>query len=245
MPRGQPDYSNPEYQLAQSYADPALLTIGSVGFAPVENLGRPLLLETWREGIGAWHVGTYHASTTIAASTAWGTFLPFIPPAFMVMDLPDEPINRFCYLERRLQWSRAGRFGLEFSVVTKNDPKTLTVTFESAEHGNYHAARLKFDLSTNEISISTDAGYVLLDQRLSITGYSMWNSIKLAVDTASNTYLRLVIGGNSYDLSPYSIENSATPDEDGIRILFRLANGAVGVTATVGVGHVLLTADEP
>lgn len=242
MPRGTPDYDNPEYALAAKISDPSMLALGTFGFCPIDSLGRWVWYDNFRNGLNAWYIGENGDGEVPYLSTDY----PYVSPAAVMLPsgavLADES-----YLFRYTYYSdEPGTLGFEFSVRDHGNAGKIAcyLTYSAAGGSNRYRMGIRINWSAQTLSFVDNTGEVNVTMSADTWGDSIWFPIKIVGDFSTGYYKRLMIGDRFIDLSDYQMEEPVAAVSEAI-VLY-IASISLGVASkSVHLGHVLITTDEP
>ncbi len=241
MARGYPDYNNPFYSIASRSSDFAQGQALAEGLLPLDNLGRMILAENWRNGIEAW--GQYWSATrvTLRQSGKW----PESNPSCLRFSFVSSLAGEVAYVEKSFGTTTIERWGVEFSLLADAANKDLDVTIEQREGtaGWKFSLRVNLDARTVEVyngAVWVQVGTVYFDQ----TGM-IYQAIKFAVDFTAHTLERVIIGDGRQD--PKAVYGQATAYiGDAFYTVVRVQCTAnTGGTNFCHIGHIFVTVDEP
>lgn len=240
MARGQPDYGNPNYSVAQVPFDPSLFMVALKGVNTVDGMGRVWRVTNYSDGLGAWGTDAGGDGTSpklfysvaevgdisikMVPGTLAGVGESTLAQAFILTSPP--------------------RLGIEHGIYVDNFSPDYYITMDYRITGSSFTAGYKFSESTRKIYILQNNTYVEIVSMDTQTIAGGWMSIKLTVDFSTRKYVRLVYGQTVVDLSSYSTDSQAT---NGIGLLYTtiraVANAANNSPAYIG--HSIITLDEP
>jgi len=104
---------------------------------------------------------------------------------------------------------------------------------------------LILDCQTGKVQIQSGAAWTIYTFP-SIPTVGMWVSLKGTMNLETHKYVRLNIGGQSYDLSSYTLEPPVPITPSCARVFISgMAQSALGVDSTGNLGYVILTSDDP
>lgn len=243
MPRGTPDYNVPEFTYFSIDTPNGDIVAERQGFSRLDNRGRVLLFEDWRNGLTRWIVDADPADVAPVHVHEEGRAIGF--HGSLKCDPQAEDGSSNIYNNFLLPVSK--RMGFEFSLwfetfcgeVIGNFNHNLTTG--AAGYGSFRIKK-----QTGEFRISTASGDISIFTPASIAYLnSRWVSYKIVADFATGKWDRLMIGNVQYDLSNYSLQ-------DGAIGISGSTNFALGVTAVDAVyvnpayiGYVIISGDEP
>jgi hypothetical protein len=241
--RGGPDWNAPDYQLSAVQVDTADIADRLLGFARLDQRGRIVVLETWRDGLGAWLAG--FSGTGVLPAVMADNSLAFVGTSYMQFDV-GATLNSQSYVERNQYLGEAKRIGLEASLVlhTGVADANLVVSYQR-RGGTDYSADLRYRTGTDAWRVVTGAA---VSQVLDVPGLGLLGEshvqVKLVADFETGFYSRLLLGEIEYDLSEIPLRTDLALDEG--KCLWQVGAIAVDISRqTLQNGYIILTKDEP
>lgn len=240
MPRGLPDYYNPDTLVSQRLANVEEIVTILQGIANLDNRGRTLYYTHFDEGVNGWYKAKSGDGVVPVATINEAE----IEPASFKMDAGTDGGNGTTTTEKSFLVQEIKVAGLEFSLAHRANSAEVTIVF-SYDNGTIRLyGQLVYDPNATTLYImdnSTPVAVVDLPGAISPTD---WLQIKLVVDFENQEYVRLLVGLDQIDISGYSLPTMPTVLPG---ILFaRFETDAQGDTGDIAyVGHVAITIDEP
>jgi len=241
MPRGLPDYYNPDTLVSQRLANVEEVVTAIRGISGIDNRGRTLFSDDFGEGLSGWLFLTSNDGEDAVAVTAQA----LVPPASAFLDAGTLGGEGSSYIYKPFQLGASSKLGIEASFLyTDHAPDILIFMFYNLS-GTRYAARMAVSPVTGDVEIEISTGYVSVGS----VGYNgvingPWLSLKLVADFVNGKYVRALIGQTQIDLSDYSLIPAAVarPGETSFWVQCRAGRA---VTNDGYVGHVAGTVDEP
>lgn len=239
MARGLPDYGNPEYIAAGKASDPGALMLALRGIASVDGLGRLFLVETWGEGQVGWlslgggapraYVSVGYAEIAPGALVLPGSLGPTTPPA---------GIMRGFYLPL------LGRLGVELSLLYTIADLRYSIYCRYWTGAVRYDAEVSIDETTGDVSVNTTTGYMVVANIIPIGTDLPWVPIKLVLDYTTGSYVRLMIGQCTINLSNL-IHTTVVTIYPGYLSVQITSTDTFHGGEDARIGHVFVTLDEP
>ena len=241
MPRGLPDFYNPDYGVAGSSRDLNPLILATLGFNSVDGLGRVLYVDDFQSSINHWHVNHTGGGSDPVLSGDYAdhglTSLKCDPGAVAVDDTS--------YVRRDFVIEEVDKVGVEVSIYTEMATKRMEITFSKRFGEVAYDCLVWVDGEFGEVILYDGVDYILIHEDDLLSNYYAWLTIKIVVDYNTGKYDRLIIGQKKYDISQYDLYTWDTGADDN-RFMLELAAYSNGVGSNPGYfGHVILTVDEP
>lgn len=240
MPRGQPDYIRPEYEISQVSFDPSLFLTALKGVNSVDGKGRVWKIDNFGDGPGAW--------TTDAAGNGNLPILssanPEIGSTSVLMDAGTLAGGGESIFVQTNIVNRPVIMGFEAGFYVDDFSPDYDITIDYRITGGSLLGGLKFSINDRKLYIRTSTGYIAIAS-LNINPTSPgWLPIKVVIDFTNRKYIRAVYGGVSLDVSSYSPYSVVADGIGALRISIHAT--AVNNTGFDGyLGHTIITLDEP
>ncbi len=240
MPRGLPDYYNPNTAVSQRIVDMHSILSVIMGIGQIDGRGRIHFYDTFKEGILGWVVGRSGnglnpVATTLNAET---------PPVSILLDSGTSGGGGSSSLKRYANLRDLTAIGFEVSLNwgARDSITTLFIKLQTPTH-NYEAT----------ITITSNTGLVTylsggVDKPIvtlgDLTAQAGWTPFKLVADFTDGTYKRAVVGQTSYDLAGPIPDAGGTIVNSQLLTTLEVVSNDV-VAAYVYLGHAVITTDEP
>ncbi len=241
MPRGLPDYYNPDTLVSQRLANVEEVVTALRGVASLDNRGRTLFFDSFGEGLSGWVLSSEGA----AASPVVSTGQAYIPPASVYLDAGNTGGDDNSKLTKIIQLGASALLGFETSYWYHGDAPLLRMDLRYDLAGDDYFARMEILPETGVIRIWSSSGWATIAN----VGYNAWSEgawlpLKLVADFANGEYMRAIVGQEQIDLSAYALMSTVVAVSG--RAEFRLTCFPSGDGADVGyIGHATGTVDEP
>lgn len=240
MARGYPDYNNPVYSLASKNIDFGILALAQMGIASIDGRGRIVWFENWREGIYKWSLN----NAGDAFPPRLTTTRSFIAPASCEFVYGTLAGVGEVGITRETTLYSPGRLGVEFSLSMSNLNNDFRLYFRVGTLTEIMLALLTIHSSTGDVIIQDDITDRTITNVLGQLGVVTFIPVKLVVDFITHSFVRLMIGELSFDLSQYVTWDLMPVSREFVSVGFDvLATGAVYTSDFLG--HVIFTTDEP
>jgi len=241
MPRGLPDFYNPDYGVAGSSRDLNPLILATLGFNSVDGFGRVLFVDDFQSSINHWNANHNGGASDPVLSNDYAdhglTSLKCDSGAAAALDVS--------YVRRDFMIQECHRVGIEFSAYVSGMPQEIEVTFSKRFGQVAYDCMVYIDRDNTLIGIYTPSGGVTVFTDALLTNYYAWVQIKVVVDFDTGKYSHLIVGQEKYDLSQYDLYTWNTGADDN-RFMIEMAAYSDGLFANpCYFGHVILTVDEP
>lgn len=241
-PRGHEDWGIPNYGAAAKGIDPALVTeYAALGFSRMDGLGRPVFVESFAEGLGAW-------ALTGTGTALCADFPAFAPPSSLLMTCSGG-VGTGPKLTRVQTLQPASIMGLEVATA-------LTTGFIPGPYANFqmifggvNGSIYTLGLSYNATipvgwDIQTTIGAVRIGASHMLAGYVgyPWQTVKVVADFTTGRYVRALISGAVVDLSAYAMV--AAPGTGALAQVTMEVLERAAATEQMAIGYLVITRDE-
>jgi hypothetical protein len=241
MPRGLPDYFNPDTIVSQRLANVEEVVTIIRGIASLDNRGRTLFYDHFATGLGGWKTTKTNNGVLGASSTTWA----LVAPNSAYLDAGTVGINGYSSLNKRIHLGSSKRLGLEASILfTANVPDFWLEILYNLDGDEYNA-RLRVEALSGDVDIELAGGW----QNVGEVGYAApangpWLLVKMVADYSTGMFVRALIGQEQIDLSDYALPSTAVSAPGKADFKIR-AKAIHAVTNDAYIGHGAITVDEP
>ena len=240
MPRGLPDYYNPDTLVSQRLANVEEVVTAVQGIANLDNRGRTLYYTHFAEGMAGWTTSKTGDGVLAVASTAEAE----IDPACMLMDAGTQTGSGISVASKQFIVHDIKSAGVEVSFIYYPNMPSLLLLFSYNNGLIYVHGRVTIDENAKEIQVWDNITLTSVFTLPASTPVYGWLTLKLVCDFITPGYVRLLVGLDQIDISEYAIKTSASL-QPGI-LNFQLSGTAQGDGVNIAyIGHVAITIDEP
>ena len=241
MPRGLPDYYNPDTIVSQRLANVEEVITAVQRMASVDNRGRTIVFEHFNENLAGWIpvVGGDGAGGVISTTTA------YIPPSSLYIDAGTSGGSGESYVMKSILLGETKRIGLETAIMYRSFAPLYQVILQYNRAGTNYEGRLTVNPADGVINIGVPGDWTAVGE-IGFTPDSayVWLPLKLVCDFEDNIYMRALIGQTQIDLTDSPLKASSVARPGAARFfLFTEANQAVNNDAYFG--YAAITVDEP
>lgn len=243
MPRGSADYNNNISQVSVSNTDNGDIVASVVGVPRMDGRGRIALYDDFRLGVTGWETISSGGGSlpNISREGRWG--FGSYPPVIMSPNAAGATSQMY----RRLATPGVTRIGLEVGLLLY--PQTCRPEIEvscASEDGNKKIGEFYVDYTDYSFVIITPSGNYKIYTPASYTYLILkWVSVKIVIDISTGKYVRMVIGGNEFDLSAYDLGVGAVGLKGEAQIFFWAVGNNAPNYQKYYISHVIMTVDEP
>lgn len=240
MPRGLPDYYNPDTLVAQRLVNINDLVTGLVGVNSIDGLGTLQWYDTFGAGITAWRAtGAGDGAAPVSSTTR-----AFIPPASAKLLAGTLGGGGQSQMEHEFMLEDVAKVGLETALWYQSNAPEYRFRFRYDNPGDPREMVLAITPTSGEVEIFTPTGVPTIYSIPAAPAVGLWLNVKMVGDFDLLTYERLIIGQDRLDLTSYELDQPLPRIDGHATIQF---NGVIvdAVSRTGYVGYVLLTMDEP
>ncbi len=239
--RGYPDYNNPFYSIASRSSDFAQGQALAEGFIPLDNLGRMILAENWRNGIEAWGIFWTDATVTLRQSGKW----PESNPSCLRMAFAVSGAFTEAYVDKSFGTTTIERWGVEFSFLSDAANKDLDVTIEQREGTAGWKFSVRVNLDARTVEVYDGASWVQVGTAYFDQAGMIYQAVKFVVDFTALTLERIIIGDQRQDLQAVSGQATAYIGDAFYTVVRVSCVNVGGGTSFCHIGHIFVTVDEP
>lgn len=241
MPRGLPDYYNPDTLVSQRLANIEEIVTALRGVSGIDNRGHTLFYDDFHSNLSDWYLDLGEDGANPVISTARS----YSPPSSCLLDAGTSGAGGDSVMQKHIQLAASINLGFEASFFYHEDAPRLRMDIVYNLAGDKFVGQLEIWPATGVIGIWATGGLVVIGN----VGYNAdsegtWLSLKLVGDFLNGNYVRALIGQTQVDLSAYALAFSpvAVPDRAEFWLVCNAANA---VTNLAYVGHAAGTVDEP
>jgi len=240
MPRGYPDYGNPNYQIAGTQVNLGDLILAATGFQTLDGLGRLIWFDTFRNGLGAWDNGV----TGDAVAPVLYTQTVEIPPASIRMNVGTTTGLGSVEMNWYGVSTPSDRCGIELAFDFDSTDQRLEAYLWRPDPDKVTYGRFRVRQSTGDLDIYTGGGWQNIHTISGLSTYQNYQAIKMVCDFETGYYARLISGDQLFDISAYPLPTLVSPVTK--RLWAQLYGyPETAVAAYAKIGHVAITIDEP
>jgi hypothetical protein len=243
MARGSPDYNLPDYSFFAVETPISDIVAERQGFSRLDNRGRVLWFEDWRNGLARMTADYDSASTQVKHLYRNGYGVGF----HGTVRLDPLANNGFASVANGLVLPVSKRLGIEFSFFVTGQSGKIVCGLEHNFDGTQRkAGGLVIQANTTSIAIQTPSSeQTMVTPSNSQYFQERFISVKFVVDVELGRYVRAMLGNTQYDLSAYSLSTgTGGPSGDTYFTI-----GIEGTSATnknpVDIGYIIISGDEP
>lgn len=241
MARGYPDYNNPFYAIASASVDFSQVIALASGIVPVDNLGRMITGEAFREGIENWSRYMTTADVTIEANTQHCEF----PPACCLVNFAGLSAVDYGYLKRLYATTMIPVWGIEYSLAAANLEKSVTAWIEQASGLSGYKFSLRVNTNSHVVQYYNGTSWVTVGPAYFNNDPWIYQTIKMVVDFQAGTLKRVIIGDSRYDFDIPAGEVTAYGGAVYYTEAGLLVEEIAGSGGEVRIGHAYITIEEP
>ncbi len=241
MPRGLPDYYNPDTLISQRLANVEEIVTQQRGFASLDNRGRTLFFDRFEVAGGAW----ISANSGDASNPDLDGNICYVRPTSIVMAAGTLTGVGVSWMIKRFLLGATSRLGIETALGYRTGACTYHVSITYNLDGEETLAELRVLDGSGDISIYTGGAFVSVGNVGFNAGATLcWLPVKLVADYANDIYLRLVVGQEEIDLSDYALDTSSVA-EAGLAEITLKCVADDDVANSGHYGYAIITVDEP
>jgi len=241
MPRGLPDYYNPDTIVSQRLANVEEVVTALRGTTSIDNRGRTLFFDRFGDGLFAWDTpyGGDGKEPTVHTSVA------LIPPSAVFLDAGTTGGDGRSYILRRFHLGESVRLGLETHILYNVLCPLYRIHIAYNLAGSEYVAQLEVLPASGVLRIKVSGDWTTIGN-VGYASYSgkVWLPLKMVADFESGYYVRGLVGQEQIDLSDYPLDSSAVL-RAGMAQFENRCIAANAVTNQGFVGFTSGTIDEP
>jgi len=240
MPRGLPDYYNPDTVVSQRVVDLSVIISSLSGVTPVDGRGRVIFSDHFSEGLSAFLKDVSGGGVAGAVCDDYS----FIPPVSCKLHVDIAGAVNTTQLTKRYQFNYLAGAGIEISVYPGTRDFILYLGTSYLTPSGYKQAQVQFTSDVGEWALLTGGVYqTILTSSVDVVTQS-WNRLKLVADYNTGFYTRLIVNDGEIQLDDIPLHTNITT---GKNIFSAVANhqSATLFSNDLYIGHVIITLDEP
>ena len=240
MPRGLPDYYNPDTLVSQRLANVEEVVTAVQGLANLDNRGTTLSFEHFAEGLSGWNTLKTGNGVLAVASTAEA----LIEPACMLLNSGTDSGGGTTTAQKRLNVRDVKKAGFEFSFHYRTIAAKLSAGFGYSNGTKWYHGSVIIDRSAKVIQITDDLTPTTIVSLPTAPLAGDWLIVKLVIDFENAAYVRLLVGQTQFDISEYALYDTADANAGFLRAQF-VTDAFDDSSNYAYIGHVAITIDEP
>jgi hypothetical protein len=242
MSRGLPDYGIRDYQIAIEQNDLSIFALVDSGFTFMDGRGRIIWFDNFKQGLQKWN--TFTGGNGIAPTHVHYNGYYYGYYGCVIFDPVDSTGMSGMFFQQNISFGN--KVGLEIYVrLTSNHGRAIFRVQESDVDGHAYTALGYIEETSGDVFITTPSGDVKVYDNPSDAYVSdHWTNFKIVGNFTTGKFYKLIIGGNSVDLSAYDMVAASTGIKGRVYIDLRI-EGKVGKTGQMYIGGVLVNVDEP
>lgn len=240
MPRGLPDYYNPDTLVSQRLANVEDIVTILQGVANLDNRGRILSFEHFAEGVAGWNTIITGNGVAAVACTAEA----LIAPACLWLNAGTDSGGGTSAAQKRVNVREIKKAGFEFSFHYRTISAQLDAGFGYNKAATWLHGTVRIDRDAKAVQIKDDAAFKTVVTLPTAPLAGEWLTIKLVIDFENEAYDRLLVGQTQFDISEYALADSAATDDGFLRAQL-YTNPFDDNNNYAYIGHAALTIDEP
>jgi hypothetical protein len=243
MSRGSPDYGIPDYSFFAVETPVSDIIAERQGFSRLDNRGRVIYFDDFREGIFRWHLEQDGTGDFPKHLYTEGYSVGFYGAMMFRGNASGDVSGMFT----RLNLPVSKKLGIEVSVYIINGFSRVNILLEHLYTGiNGFRAELSILKQTGEFVIVNSGGDQHIFTPLDVTSlYNQWISVKIVADYSTGKYERLMIGNTQYDISSLSMTSGLTGFAGNTQAELYTSVSDATYKQPVYIGYVIISGDEP
>lgn len=240
MPRGLPDYYNPDTLVSQRLANVEEIVTALRGVPSLDNRGRTIFFDNFKDGVAAYYLTSGGDGSDAVADTS----IAEVPPNSLYFECGTDAGSGSSTAWRIIRSIAAKKVGFEVSIGFTAALPDITCMLRYDDGDNQLEGRWELDGNNGIITVWDVNTPKVIATMTAEPGRTGWLPIKIVLDFENRVYTRCLVGLSSIDVSDYSLRSIATAYEGQLSLYL---NGTAQDDATneMYVGHIAITADEP
>ena len=240
MPRGLPDYYNPDTLVSQRLANVEEIVTHQRGIASLDNRGRTLYYTNFGDGVYDWLCSKSNDGVVPVASIDYAE----IAPCSLKMDAGTDTGGGWSNVHKDFRLFDIGKAGFEFSFGYYAETARILAQFYYNDGITSHTALITVDYDARKMYVYDDGVKTALFDLPGDPDYLSWTPVKIVMNFETNMYERIIIGQEQFDLSSYVMQSGLASLKGYLSAQFT-ADAQDDGTNIAYIGHVAVTVDEP
>ncbi len=241
MPRGLPDYYNPDTIVAQRLANVEEVVTAVQRMASMDNRGRTIVFEHFNENLSGWD--TVKGGDGVVGSIK--TDDAYIPPSSLYIDAGTSGGSGLSYVRKHIVLGETKRLGLETAIMYRSDAPLYELILLYNRAGTNYEGRLTVNPTDGVINVGVPGDYDIVGEiGFNADASNSWLPLKLVADFEDNIFVRALIGQRQIDLTDYPLTASSVASP-GLARFILWAEAIQAANNDAYFGYAALTVDEP
>jgi hypothetical protein len=240
MPRGGPDWDEPDYGEAVERFDSGELAFMLTHFQRLDGRGRPMWLDTFDNGAKAWEVATAGNGVAPVVNNAY----PYLGGVSLKLDSGTLAGVGSSLIRTRNFIMTGKRVGFEYMLRYASGTGRIVTNIYWLTSTVQKRGRLTIRPEDGEILVGADTALTSVGNVGAGGAIAIWLPVKFVVDFATLKLVRVMVGPQSIDLSDFDM--ISTTLTGNYQVLFEIGSNAWGAgNKTTYLGYALITQEEP
>lgn len=242
MAHGTKDYGNVSPKdVTYRLDDLAELAVRLGAVPSLDRLGEVIFIDGFESGLDSWLVYDNEGLATISLT---GT--QFKTGGFSCKMVSPEDYADFCYIAKGSAFFLGGKIGFEYSFSGDIYGKQIGISIYIFNGTDLLQGIIVYDVVAQTLSYFNTLGeWVVFQSDLKIVqGDYLWNTWKMVIDIDTETYVRIRVNQNTYNLPGISLLKSASATSPYISVMCMLQETQDTAT-TLYIDDCILTQNEP
>lgn len=240
MARGNPDWNVPVLASAVPITENADMFATLNGFSRVDNRGRIVWFDDFREGVFRWE--DVSDAGALSPIHVFDTGLSYGRTGAALLDPVVNGGSAFMVMQTVIPVSQ--KMGIEIAIRPLTNFSNFTAEmYVSDDEGASHYASMKLNDTTSTVQLRSTN--VFTSSLGSAAFVDRWVVMKMTFDIVTDKFDRLVIGNNTYDGSAIALGTGAAGLNGQCYVALHADANDVTNIGAFYVGYVIITADEP
>jgi hypothetical protein len=243
MARGSPDYNLPDYSFFTVETPVSDVVAERQGFSRLDNRGRVLWFEDWRNGLARMTKDYDSVPTQVKHLYRNGYGVGF----HGLVELDPLANSGFASVSNGFMLPVSKRIGLEFSFLLGGQSGQLSGLLNHNYDGtNAKASRIQVAANGASIAIhASDGDHTIFTPSLALYLQVRFVSVKFVIDVEQGKYVRAMLGNTQYDLSNYSLSSGGVGLSGDTYVQIGVEGSSAINKNPVDIAYIIISGDEP
>lgn len=155
-------------------------------------------------------------------------------------------LNDYCWLTKSFKPPESSQLGIEFWVYAQNNDAILEVYLQGYSSTHYYQLLTEYNWENDTLRYYNSEGgpYTLTSALYKGMGLEDWVPIKMVLDWDTKKIMRIIVGGEQFDLSTEDLVSVAVGNNPHVQVWIIFSNTAAAAK-TCYLDNFIFTQNEP